>query len=104
MDPLLNSLNYIINPNIIYEFLAYKWKYIPKKTQLKHVRILTQMSSQFQQREFLSSARATAMGKKKTKEQLKTGGFAIKKSWEEEEIKKKKEKNDLRQQEEGKEH
>lgn len=44
------------------------------------------------------------MGKKKTKEQLKTGGFAIKQSWEEAEIKKKKEKNDLRQQEEGKEH
>ena len=52
MPTLLNILNYIISPNIIYEFLAIRGKCVRRKMQVKHIRILTQMGSQFQQRLF----------------------------------------------------
>ena len=65
MTTLFNILNYIISPNIIYEFLGIKWKCVRRKMQVKHIRILTQMGSQFQQRLFYHQLEQLLKKKKK---------------------------------------
>ena len=65
MTTLFNILNYIIYPNIIYEFLGIKWKCVRRKMQVKHIRILTQMGSQFQQRLFYHQLEQLLKKKKK---------------------------------------
>ena len=96
---MLNILNYIISPNIIYEFLAIRWKCVRRKMQVKHIRILTQMGSQFQQRLFYHQLeQLLRTHTKKTKEQLKAGRFATKQMGLGE-SKEKRKKNDFRQRE-----
>ena len=70
--------------------------------QVKHIRILTQIGSQFQQRLFYHQLeqllRTKKKKKKKTKEQLKAGRFATKQMGLGEN-KEKRKKNDFRQRE-----
>ena len=68
MTTLFNILNYIISPNIIYEFLGIRWKCVRRKMQVKHIRILTQMGSQFQQRLFYHQLEQLLKKKKKKKQ------------------------------------